>query len=113
MLCQDVPTSDFLWILFAKAENNVLKCGRLGDRLEPASSVFNKRLFSEKAMNMEAAVIFDALETELDFIEEMRLRTWARKNYVPTDERDDEWHPVILDEMSLKDGEAGEQEAAD
>ncbi len=62
---------------------------------------------------MEASVIFDVLETELDFIEEMRLRTWARKNYVPHEERDEEWHPVILDEMSLKDGEAGEQEAAD
>ena len=75
--------------------------------------VFNKRLFSEKATKMEATVLFDAVETELDFIEEMRLRTWARVNYVPTEERDDEWHPVILDEMALKDGEAGEQEAAD
>ena len=82
-------------------------------RLDPTASVFNKRLFSEKAIQMEATVFFDALETELDFIEEMRLRTWARKNYVPSQERDEEWHPVILDEMSLKDGEAGEQEAAD
>lgn len=62
---------------------------------------------------MEVSAILDVFETELDFIEEMRLRTWARKNYVPSDERDEEWHPVILDEMALKDGESGEQEAAD
>lgn len=75
--------------------------------------VFNKRLFSEKATEMEASAIFEVVETELDFIEEVRLRTWARVNYVPGEERDEEWHPVILDEMALKDGEAGEQEAAD
>lgn len=35
------------------------------------------------------------LERELDVdpIEEMRLRTWARQNYAPADERDDAWHP--------------------
>ncbi len=63
---------------------------------------------------MEASAIFDVVDTELDFIEEMRLRTWARVNYVPGEERDEEWHPVILDEMALKDDEeSGEQEAAD
>lgn len=62
---------------------------------------------------MEASAIFDVVDTELDFIEEMRLRTWARKNYVPGEDRDEEWHPVILDEMALKnDEESGEQEAA-
>lgn len=38
-----------------------------------------------------------------DFIEEIRLRTWARENYVPADERDEDWHPIILDEMRCKD----------
>jgi hypothetical protein len=42
---------------------------------------------------------------ELDLIEELRLRRWARENYVPADERDAAWHPIILDEMSRKDGE--------
>ncbi len=79
-----------------------------------AAEVFNKRLFSEKATEMESStILFEVAETELDFIEEMRLRTWARVNYVPGEERDEEWHPVILDEMALKDGEAGELEAAD
>jgi hypothetical protein len=45
---------------------------------------------------------------ELDFIEELRLRRWARENYVPSDERDTTWHPIILEEMRRKDGEASE-----
>lgn len=44
-------------------------------------------------------------QTELDPIEEMRLRTWARKNYTTPDERSASWHPVILDEMTQKDDE--------
>jgi len=42
----------------------------------------------------------------LDFIEEIRLRTWARENYVPADDRDDTWHPVVLEEMRKKDRES-------
>ena len=41
----------------------------------------------------------------IDPIEEMRLRTWARENYAPSEERDSHWHPIILDEMRRKDGE--------
>jgi hypothetical protein len=43
------------------------------------------------------------LDSELDLIEEMRLRTWARANYVASEERDETWHPVILAEMSRRD----------
>lgn len=42
----------------------------------------------------------------LDFIEEIRLRTWARENYVPADDRDETWHPVVLEEMRKKDRES-------
>lgn len=45
--------------------------------------------------------------TEFDFIEEIRLRRWARENYVPAGERDDSWHPVVLAEMHSKDREQG------
>jgi hypothetical protein len=48
--------------------------------------------------------------TEFDFIEEIRLRRWARENYVPADERDDSWHPVVLAEMNAKDREQGNDE---
>ena len=44
-------------------------------------------------------------ETNVDPIEEIRLRTWARKHYAPAQERDGSWHPVVLDEMSKKDRE--------
>ena len=41
----------------------------------------------------------------VDFVEEMRLRTWARRNYAPCDRRDGGWHPVIIDEMRRIDDE--------
>jgi hypothetical protein len=46
------------------------------------------------------------LDGEVDLVEEMRLRTWARKNYVAICERDEAWHPVIIDEMTRMDDEA-------
>lgn len=45
---------------------------------------------------------------EVDFIEELKLRRWAREHYVPCDRREINWHPVILDEMSRKDLEREE-----
>jgi hypothetical protein len=45
---------------------------------------------------------------DIDLIEELRLRRWARENYVPASERDATWHPIILEEMSRKDGEVRE-----
>jgi hypothetical protein len=45
------------------------------------------------------------LDGELDLVEEMRLRTWARRNYVAACEREESWHTVILDEMARMDDE--------
>lgn len=45
---------------------------------------------------------------DVDFIEELRLRRWARENYVPSDERSTSWHPIILEEMRRKDSEVSE-----
>jgi hypothetical protein len=45
---------------------------------------------------------------DVDFIEELRLRRWARENYVAPPERDRGWHPIILEEMRRKDGEVSE-----
>jgi hypothetical protein len=45
--------------------------------------------------------------TDLDFIEELRLRRWARENYVPRSGRQNTWHPVVHEEMEKKDVEAG------
>lgn len=42
---------------------------------------------------------------DIDLIEELRLRRWARENYVPAPQREGNWHPVVIDEMSKKDGE--------
>jgi hypothetical protein len=45
--------------------------------------------------------------SELDFIEELRLRRWARENYVPLGRRQQTWHPIVHEEMERKDLEAG------
>jgi hypothetical protein len=52
--------------------------------------------------------MISSVAAELDFIEELKLRRWARENYVPRTQRQRSWHPVILDEMAKKDQEANE-----
>jgi hypothetical protein len=47
---------------------------------------------------------------ELDFIEELRLRRWAREHYVPRQQRQMSWHPIVLEEMSLRDDEVSDVE---
>ena len=42
---------------------------------------------------------------EMDLIEELRLRRWAREHYVPVEKRDRTWHPVVHEEMKKKDNE--------
>ena len=42
---------------------------------------------------------------EVDAVEEIRLRTWARRHYAPATKRNENLHPVILDEMIRKDQE--------
>ena len=54
--------------------------------------------------------MLSSVGAELDFIEELRLRRWARENYVPSGQRERSWHPVILDEMGRKDLEMAEVE---
>jgi hypothetical protein len=48
-------------------------------------------------------VMLSSVAAEVDFIEELRLRRWAREHYVPRTQRQLSWHPVILDEMTRKD----------
>jgi hypothetical protein len=45
------------------------------------------------------------MSLEIDVIEELRLRRWARENYVPAQQRNRTWHPVVHDEMHKKDNE--------
>jgi len=40
-----------------------------------------------------------------DLVEELRLRRWARENYVASGHRDQTWHPLVLDEMRRRDQE--------
>jgi hypothetical protein len=41
----------------------------------------------------------------IDLIRELRLRQWARTNFVPRTERPATWHPIVLDEMLRRDQE--------
>lgn len=45
---------------------------------------------------------------EIDVIEELRIRRWARENYLPLAARDPRLHPLVLDEMGRKDRELAE-----
>lgn len=45
------------------------------------------------------------IRVELDLIEELRLRRWARENYAPSHLRDGNWPAVVLDEMQRRDAE--------
>jgi hypothetical protein len=47
-----------------------------------------------------------AVVAEVDFIEELRLRRWARENYVPRTKRQKTWHPIVHEEMEKKDTES-------
>jgi hypothetical protein len=54
--------------------------------------------------------MLSSIVAEVDFIEELRLRRWAREHYVPRNQREISWHSVILDEMDRKDNEIAEIE---
>ena len=55
-------------------------------------------------------VMRSSVLAELDLIEELRLRRWAREHYVPRNERRMSWHPIVHEEMNKKDDEGGEPE---
>ncbi len=56
-------------------------------------------------------VMRSSVLSELDLIEELRLRRWAREHYVPRSQRRISWHPVVHEEMNKKDvEETGEGE---
>ena len=46
--------------------------------------------------------------SELDFIQELQLRRWAREHYVPRDQRENSWHPIVHQEMEKKEFETSE-----
>jgi hypothetical protein len=55
-------------------------------------------------------MVISLIGSELDFIEELQLRRWAREHYVPREQRQTGWHPVVHNEMERKDFEAVESD---
>ena len=45
----------------------------------------------------------EAETSKIDFVRELRLRQWARQHWVSREDRRSSWHPIVLDEMSIKD----------
>lgn len=52
------------------------------------------------------------VKADLDFIEELRLRRWAREHFVPRGQRQTSWHPVVHEEMERKEVEKDQTETA-
>lgn len=48
----------------------------------------------------------------VDLIKELRLRRWARRNYVVPEDRRSTWHPIVINEMRSMDAERLQQPAA-
>lgn len=53
------------------------------------------------------AVLEQERTFDVDAVEEMRMRTWARRHYSPVEDRSNNLHPIVLDEMLRKDQERG------
>lgn len=63
-------------------------------------------LVRERTMpEIDQSISFSEAGSDLDPISEMQLRTWARTNYCTPQDRESDWHPVILDEMARRDAE--------
>ncbi len=63
---------------------------------------------STRFLGSKEEAMMSSVSAELDLIEELRLRRWAREHYVPNGQRLASWHPIIHDEMSKRDLEIGE-----
>lgn len=66
-------------------------------RLFPATGGTTRVSTTGKGMNASS----------LNLIEELKLRRWARLNYLPPGERSADLHPVVLNEMQHRDAEDG------
>jgi hypothetical protein len=53
---------------------------------------------------MNSQVAMEPIQN-VDGVEEFRLRTWARRNYIPVEGRGLSLHPVVVDELSRMDEE--------
>jgi hypothetical protein len=49
---------------------------------------------------------------DVDFIQELQLRRWAREHYVPRGQRQHTWHPIVHEEMEKKEFEGSKAEPA-
>jgi hypothetical protein len=64
--------------------------------------------FTLTPLTREEVCMASTTRIATDLVEEFVLRRWAREHYVPVDERNVDWHTVVLDEMDRKDREVAE-----
>lgn len=60
----------------------------------------------EEAIVSALVMLEQVSSHDVDPVDEMRMRTWARRHYAPAEQRDGNWHPIVLDEMFRKDRES-------
>jgi len=103
MLSSPEKQSSCEWILLACRD----------DTLSYTSAIaYPGRLaFPGEQKQEEMQVMGSRVAEEVDFIEELKLRRWAREHYVTNDQRQSSWHPVVLDEMAKKDRERNSLES--
>jgi hypothetical protein len=75
-------------------------------------SFTSKHIRTVVPFQVEGKVMVSSLLADVDFIEELRLRRWAREHYVPRTLRQISWHPIVHDEMERKEEEAGDTETS-
>ena len=71
----------------------------------PVLSQFGAVSAAEEEIVSALMMLEQVSSHDVDPIEEMRMRTWARRHYIPAEQRDGNWHPIVLDEMFRKDRE--------
>jgi hypothetical protein len=68
-------------------------------------------IFRERCLNFLISPGYPEV-VAMDLTKELRLRRWARQNYVLPSQRSKSWHAIVLDEMRFKDAEMLEQVSA-
>jgi hypothetical protein len=70
------------------------------DRKDLSVGLSLRSLDDSKGVRMPEHMLRD-----LDPVDELRLRRWAREHYAAAEDRDAGWHPIVLEEMEQKDRE--------
>ena len=78
---------------------------------DSSSTVYLCNIAGKSEGIMTETLLLEEPASKIDIVRELRLRQWARQNFVPTGQRKGTWHPVVLDEMRIRDRELASSES--